>query len=155
VKIRVLAVGRVRGPMADQLRVYEERSGRYWKLEVVEVDAGVRGAKSGPLQVRAAEEERLLPHLPPGSDLIALTRTGQEMGSRAFASYLHDRALHARDLCFVIGGAFGLGSGLLARARQLSLSAMTFPHEVARFLLAEQLYRAGTILRGEPYHKGP
>ena len=154
-KIRVLAVGLVRGPMADQLRVYEERSGRYWKLEVVEVDAGVRGAKSGPLQVRAAEEERLLPHLPPGSDLIALTRTGQEMGSRAFASYLHDRALHARDLCFVIGGAFGLGSGLLARARQLSLSAMTFPHEVARFLLAEQLYRAGTILRGEPYHKGP
>ena len=154
-KITLLAVGRVRGPMADPLMVYEERAGHYWKLDVVEVDAGVVGTKADPRAVRAAEEERLLPHLPPGSDLIALTRTGQEMGSRAFASYLQDHALHARDLCFVIGGAFGLGAGLLARARQLTLSAMTFPHEVARFLLAEQLYRAGTILRGEPYHKGP
>jgi 23S rRNA (pseudouridine1915-N3)-methyltransferase len=77
------------------------------------------------------------------------------MGSRAFASYLQDHATHARDLSFVIGGAFGLGQKVLARARQLTLSAMTFPHEVARLLLAEQLYRAGTILRGEPYHKGP
>ena len=154
-KIRVLAVGRVGDPMAEPLRVYEERAGHYWKLEVVEVDGGVKGAKADPQQVCAAEEERLLPHVPPGSDLIALTRTGQEMGSRAFASFLQDHALHARDLCFAIGGAFGLGAGLLARARPLTLSAMTFPHEVARFLLAEQLYRAGTILRGEPYHKGP
>ena len=154
-KITLLAVGRVRGPIADPLRVYEERAGHYWKINVVEVDAGAVGTKADPRVVRAAEEERLLPHLPPSSYLIALTRTGQEMGSRAFASYLQDHALHARDLCFVIGGAFGLGSGLLARARQLTLSAMTFPHEVARFLLAEQLYRAGTILRGEPYHKGP
>ena len=75
-KIRVLAVGRVRGPMADPVRVYEERAGRYWKLEVVEVDAGVGGGKADPPEVRAAEEERLLPHLPPSSDLIALTRTG-------------------------------------------------------------------------------
>jgi 23S rRNA (pseudouridine1915-N3)-methyltransferase len=141
--------------MADPLRVYEERARHYWKLDVVEVDAGVVGTKADPRAVRAAEEERLLSHLPPGSYMIALTRTGQEMGSRAFASYVQDHALHARDLCFVIGGAFGLGSGLLAQAWQLTLSAMTFPHEVARFLLVEQLYRAGTILRGEPYHKGP
>ena len=154
-KIRVLVVGRVRGPLAEPLRVYEERAGRYWKLEVVEVDAGVGGAKADPPEVRTAEEKRLLHHLPPGSDLIALTRTGQEMGSRALASYLQDHALHANDLCFVIGGAFGLGERLLSRARQLTFSAMTFPHEVARLLLAEQLYRAGTILRGEPYHKGP
>lgn len=154
-KITLLAVGRARGPMADPLRVYEERARHYWKLDVVEVDAGVVGTKADPRAVRAAEEERLLSHLPPGSYMIALTRTGQEMGSRAFASYVQDHALHARDLCFVIGGAFGLGSGLLAQAWQLTLSAMTFPHEVARFLLVEQLYRAGTILRGEPYHKGP
>ena len=58
-------------------------------------------------------------------------------------------------VAFVIGGAFGLGDAVLSRSRrQLSLSAMTLPHEMARLVLAEQLYRAGTILRGEPYHKG-
>lgn len=151
----LLAVGRVRGPLADTLRVYEERAGHYWKLEVVEVDSGIGGGKADPQAVRAAEEGRLLPRLPAGSDVVALTRGGRPMGSRAFASFLEDQALRAHDLSFVIGGAFGLGGGLLGRARQLALSAMTFPHEVARLLLTEQLYRAGTILRGEPYHKGP
>ena len=153
-KIRILAVGRVRAPLAEVLKDYEERAGRYWKLDVVEVDAGVGGAKTDPMEVCKAEEERLLRHVPTGADVVALTRSGREMGSRAFASYLQEHAVHARDLCFVIGGAFGLGAGLLDRARQLTLSSMTFPHEVARFLLVEQIYRAGTILRGEPYHKG-
>jgi 23S rRNA (pseudouridine1915-N3)-methyltransferase len=154
VKITVLAVGKVKSPLAEAARHYEERAAHYWKLSFIEVEAGA-GSKSDPKQVKAAEEERLLPHLDGGSQVIALTRTGQPMGSRAFAAYLQDHATHSRDVSFVIGGAFGLGENLLARARQLTLSAMTFPHEVARLLLAEQLYRAGTILRGEPYHKGP
>lgn len=153
-KITLLAVGKVRGSLVEPTREYEQRAGRYWKLEVVEVESGA-GSKSDPEAVRAAEEARLLSHVSGAVDLVALTRTGQAMGSRAFAAYLQDHALHARDLAFVIGGAFGLGGQILARARQLTLSAMTFPHEVARLILAEQLYRAGTILRGEPYHKGP
>ncbi len=153
-KVTVLVVGRVKGPLAEPTQHYEERAGHYWKLGVIEVDAGA-GSKSDPQAVRAAEEARLLPHLGPGTDVVALTRGGQPMGSRAFAAYLQEHALHSRDVSFVIGGAFGLGKGLLKRARQLTLSAMTFPHEMARMLLAEQLYRAGTILRGEPYHKGP
>jgi 23S rRNA (pseudouridine1915-N3)-methyltransferase len=154
VKITVLAVGKVKGTLVEATRHYEERASHYWKLAFIEVEAGA-GSKSDPKAVKAAEEERLLPHLDPGMDVVALTRTGQPMGSRAFAAYLQDHATHARDLSFVIGGAFGLGDKLLGPARHLALSTMTIPHEVARMLLAEQIYRAGTILRGEPYHKGP
>ena len=153
-KITILAVGRVKGPLVEPTEHYQERACHYWKLGVIEVDAGA-GSRSDPQAVRAAEEARLLPHLGPDTDVVALSRGGQPMGSRAFAAYLQEHALHARDVAFVIGGAFGLGDGVLKRARQLTLSAMTFPHEMARLLLAEQLYRAGTILRGEPYHKGP
>ncbi|MSR35542.1 MAG: 23S rRNA (pseudouridine(1915)-N(3))-methyltransferase RlmH [Gemmatimonadetes bacterium] len=154
-KITVLVVGRMRGSLAEAVSDMEERAARYWKLSVVEVDGGGPGGSSDPELVRAAEEERLLGRLGRDVDVVALTRAGQSMGSRAFATYVQERALHAHDMAFVIGGAFGLGAGILGRARQLTLSAMTFPHEVARLLLAEQLYRAGTILRGEPYHKGP
>jgi 23S rRNA (pseudouridine1915-N3)-methyltransferase len=155
VKITVLTVGRVKGPVAAAVEDFEERAGRYWKLAVIEVDSGGSSGSADPEAVKAAEEGRLLARLDRGAEVVALTRSGQPMGSRAFASYLQDRALHARDLAFVIGGAFGLGRTLLARARQLTLSAMTLPHDVTRLVLAEQLYRAGTILRGEPYHKGP
>jgi 23S rRNA (pseudouridine1915-N3)-methyltransferase len=154
-KITLVVVGRVRGPVAEAVRDYEERAARYWKLTAIEVDAGANGGKDDADAVRRGEEERILARLPAGAELVALTRVGQPVGSRAFATYLKDHALHGRDLAFVIGGAFGLGATLLAKARQMTLSAMTFPHEVARLLLAEQLYRAGTILRGEPYHKGP
>jgi 23S rRNA (pseudouridine1915-N3)-methyltransferase len=154
-KITLVAVGKVKGSLAEAVRDYEERAARYWKLAAIEVDAGAGGSKDEVEAVRKAEEERIVARLPEDADLVALTRTGQPVGSRAFASYLQDHALHRRDVVFVIGGAFGLGPGLLARARQMTLSPMTFPHEVARLLLAEQLYRAGTILRGEPYHKGP
>lgn len=153
-KILVLAVGRPRGPLVEAVQDFEGRARRYWKLDVVEVEAGA-GASADTEAVKAVEEERLLKRLSGQAEVIALTRGGQPMGSRAFSSFLEERALHARDVAFVIGGAYGLGARVLARARQLTLSAMTFPHEVARLLLVEQLYRAGTILRGEPYHKGP
>ncbi len=78
------------------------------------------------------------------------------MNSRELARYLEQRALTASaGVAFIIGGAYGLGNDVLAQTqRKLSLSPMTLPHQVARLVLAEQLYRAGTILRGEPYHKG-
>ncbi|NNM03515.1 MAG: 23S rRNA (pseudouridine(1915)-N(3))-methyltransferase RlmH, partial [Gemmatimonadetes bacterium] len=71
--------------------------------------------------------------------------------------FMEERANRSvRDLSFVIGGAFGLGERIVERSGlKLALSSMTLPHEIARLFLAEQLYRAGTILRNEPYHKGP
>ncbi len=103
-----------------------------------------------------AEAERMLPRLPVGASVFALTREGKGMGSRALARALEEQAVRSSPgVAFLIGGAHGLSPSVLSRAdRNLSLSDMTLPHEMARLVLAEQLYRAGTILRGEPYHKG-
>ena len=154
-KVSIVVVGRVRGDLADAVTAYETRAGRYWKLEAVEVDAGA-GGRSDPAAVMAAEAERILARIPPATEVVALTRDGRPWSSRRLADWLGERALHGLgDVAFVIGGAFGLDDAVLQRAaRRLSLSAMTLPHEMARLVLAEQLYRAGTILRNEPYHKG-
>jgi 23S rRNA (pseudouridine1915-N3)-methyltransferase len=156
VKVTIVVVGRVKDPIRDVVLEYEARAARYWKLDVHEVDAGARGGSSEPDQVKAAEEQRILARVPENAEVVALTRTGEAIGSLGFARYLEQIALHSvPGVAFVIGGAFGLGHGVMKRARRrISLSALTYPHELARLVLAEQLYRAGTILRGEPYHKG-
>lgn len=153
--VRIVVVGRVRGPLEAAVGNYEARCGRYWKFEVDEVAAGARGQAS-PEQVVEAEGERLVARLPTSGTVVALTRDGRAMGSRGLAALLEREALaSSQEVAFVIGGAFGLAAAVLDRARlRMSLSAMTLPHELARLVLAEQLYRAGTILRGEPYHKG-
>jgi 23S rRNA (pseudouridine1915-N3)-methyltransferase len=156
VKLSVVVVGKVKGALADAIRDYEERARRYWKLSVSEVAAGAPGADAAPERVRAAEAERIRARIPDALEVVALTREGEEMGSRALAAYLADLGTRsAPGVCFVIGGAFGLDDSVLRLARRrLTLSAFTLPHEMARLVLAEQLYRAGTIVRGEPYHKG-
>lgn len=155
-KLVVVAVGRVRGTLEAPVAEYEERARRYWKLDVVEVDAGAPGRDPAPERVRDAEAERILARIPPGFTVVALTRTGKGLGSRELAAVLEAEGVRsAPGVAFVIGGAFGLAAGVLERAhRRLSLSSLTMPHEMARLVLAEQLYRAGTLLRGEPYHKG-
>lgn len=155
-KVTVVVVGRVKGSLAEAVADYEGRAERYWKLEVIEVEDGARGGRGDDRAVRAAEEERILARVPDGAELVALTREGKGMTSRGLARWLQDLAVHASaGACFVVGGAFGLGEGVLSRARvRLTLSPMTLPHEMARLFLAEQLYRAGTLARGEPYHKG-
>ena len=154
-RVVVLAVGRVKGSLAAAVEEYEERAGRYWKLGITEVAAGA-GRGASPASVREAEAEMILAKVPKELEVVALAREGDGMSSRDLAEYLE--ALGTRSapgVAFVIGGAFGLGEGVLRRARKrLSLSDLTFPHEMARLVLAEQLYRAGTILRREPYHKG-
>lgn len=155
--VTVVVVGKVRGALAPAVEEYERRSGHYWKLEVVVVDAGVSGGRDDPEAVMAAEAERILVRIPEGAEVAVLTRDGKGMSSRALAEWLQDHALHgSRGVALVIGGAYGIHPDVVARARRrISLSPMTLPHEVARLVLAEQIYRAGTILRGEPYHKGP
>jgi len=158
VKITVLVVGRAGSLLKDAILEYETRAGRYWKFNVIEVASGGAGsAKAHPERAIAVEEALLLARLPEPAQIVALTRTGRGMGSTDLASYLQDHALHSTpEVCFVIGGAFGLGAGVLDRAhKRWSLSEATLPHELARLVLAEQLYRAGTIVRNEPYHKGP
>ena len=106
--------------------------------------------------VRKAEGRRLLERVARGSQIVALTRTGDAWSSEALSKLLQDLAVQGGpDQAFLIGGALGLPDSLLRSAdRRLQLSSFTLPHDVARLLLAEQLYRAGAIARGEPYHKG-
>ena len=106
--------------------------------------------------MREAEGERILARIPDQLEVVVLTRDGKAMSSEDLAADLAEQALRSSPgIAFVIGGAFGVSEAVLRRARRrLSLSAMTLPHEMARLVLAEQLYRAGTINRGEPYHKG-
>lgn len=101
------------------------------------------------------EGERLLRAMPGGAYVIVLDAAGQPCTSEAFANRLSDLALQGKGrLVFVIGGAFGLSKDVRSQAHWvLSLSSMTLPHELARVLLVEQIYRACTILRGEKYHK--
>ncbi len=151
--IRLVVVGRPRGPLAAAAADYEARLGRALRLEVVEV-------REEPLQrgtaaeVLAREARRLDPHLD-GFVLVLLDRTGTALASEALAARLRDwEERPPQRTAFVIGGSYGLAPELVARADvRLSLGPLTLPHQLARVVLAEQLYRATTILRGEPYHR--
>lgn len=155
-KITVITVGRASGLMEPAIREFEARAGRYWKLESVAVSPE-KATKNRPVtEIRAAEADRIRGVLPEGTEVVALTRTGSSWDSRDLAGYLNQLGVTGgAGATFVIGGAYGLDRRLLREARhRLTLSALTMPHEMARLVLAEQLYRAGTIVRGEPYHKG-
>ena len=139
-RIRILAVGKVRkGWVSEGVALYLKRLPG---LEVVELrDGGM-----------AREAEAITAALRPDERLVVLTEKGQTFPSTAFAQRLEGSG--SERLAFVIGGADGLDPALKARAAwRLSLSPMTFPHELARLLLLEQLYRALSIQQGGPYHR--
>lgn len=150
----VAVVGKSRDAhLSAAIREYETRAGRYWPLEVHEVREEPARAGSADL-VREREGERLLSVVPATAQVVACDVNGRMMTSEQFARWLQELRERARDVAFLIGGAFGLGTNVKQRATQsLSLAPWTLPHELARLVFAEQLYRAGTIVRGEPYHK--
>jgi 23S rRNA (pseudouridine1915-N3)-methyltransferase len=153
--IRVVAVGRLRdGGIREACDEYRRRTARTLRLEVREVaDAGRRAGR--PDDARRLEGQRILAAVPAGARVVALTRGGRTLSSEQLAGLVGRWREEARDVALLVGGAFGLDPGVLTRAdARLSLSALTLPHELARLVLLEQLYRAVTILRGEPYHKG-
>ena len=153
-RVLVTVVGKPRDAgLAAAIHEYETRAARYWPLEVHEVREEPARSGSADL-VREREGERLVGRLPPGCDVVACDVQGKGMTSEEFARWLQGTRESARDVAFAIGGALGLSEELRGRARlRLSLAPWTLPHELARLVLAEQLYRAGTIVRGEPYHK--
>jgi 23S rRNA (pseudouridine1915-N3)-methyltransferase len=139
------------GALGEAIAGYETRAARYWPLVVREVREG-RGTSAAV--VKREEGERLLAALPGRGEVIACDERGTAMTSEAFATWLGRVRDTGGAVTFVIGGAHGLDEAVRARAtRVLAVAPWTLPHEMARLVLAEQLYRAGTILRGEPYHK--
>jgi 23S rRNA (pseudouridine1915-N3)-methyltransferase len=134
VRIVVVAVGRLRPPFADDVLHYQKLLAGHTRLELIEV----------------REDERVARRLPQRAFVSLLDRDGERPDSLAFAEFLEQRRSSGRDLCFVVGGPFGLE--LDAVDHRLSLGQITLPHQLARVVLLEQLYRGHKILAREPYH---
>jgi 23S rRNA (pseudouridine1915-N3)-methyltransferase len=136
VRIAVVAVGRLRPPFADDVQHYQKLIARHVRLELVEV----------------REDEKVTRRLPDRAFVSVLDPEGEQMDSLRFSRFLEERRQSGRDLCFVIGGPFGLDVELSRVDQRLSLGEMTLPHQLARVVLLEQLYRGHKIIAGEPYH---
>ncbi len=124
-------------------------------LHLVEIEPGRRGKRGTPALARRDEGERLLAAVPKEARVIALDVRGRGWSSEQLARELAAWMANGRDLALVVGGPDGLADACLARAETLwSLSPLTFPHPLVRVMVAEQLYRAWSILKGHPYHRG-
>jgi len=134
VRILVVAVGRLRPPFSDDVQHYQKLLARHVKLELIEV----------------REDEQVARRIPDRTFVSLLDREGEQLDSVQFSAFLEDRRQSAMDLCFVVGGPFGLE--LDDVDHRMSLGAVTLPHQLARVVLLEQLYRGHKILAGEPYH---
>jgi 23S rRNA (pseudouridine1915-N3)-methyltransferase len=140
-KYTILAVGRIRPPFADDLEHYRRMLSGRTRVELIEL----RDEQSA-----AATSEQVERRIPPRSHRVLLDVEGRAYDSVAFARWLEARRQAGRDVCFVVGGPYGIR---LERCdEKLSFGPMTFPHQLARVMLIEQLYRAHKILAGEPYH---
>lgn len=153
-RLVVAVVGKARNAaLGEAIRDYETRAARYWPLDVHEVREE-RASGGSVDRVREREGARLSERVPARAQTIACDIGGRSLDSSQFAELLQSARESDRDLAFLIGGAFGLAPDVAARASmRLALAPWTLPHEIARLVLAEQIYRAGTIVRGEPYHK--
>lgn len=147
--MHLIAIGRLRdGPEQELFQRYNTRLRP--RLQVVELGEE-RGA---PVEVKRKEAAALLGALPRDALVVPLDLAGDVLGSEAFAVRIGQWSAHSLRICFLIGGAEGLDASVISRADHvLSLGAMTWPHFLVRAMLAEQLYRAQTILQGHPYHR--
>jgi 23S rRNA (pseudouridine1915-N3)-methyltransferase len=134
VRIIVLAVGRLRPPFADDVQHYQRLIAGHARVEMIEL----------------REDQQVVRRLPQRAFVSLLDLQGQKYDSETFARFLEERRQDGRDVCFVIGGPKGLD--LASADHRLSLGPLTLPHQLARVVLLEQLYRAHKILAREPYH---
>lgn len=149
-QITILCAGRLRERCWQEAAAeYVKRMGRYRKLEIIEVP----DRPEGP-QAMKKEGEAMLAHLRPDDYVVAMCIDGKEHDSLQLAAFFREREQLGTRVVFVIGGSLGLHEDVIRRADQrLSMSPMTFPHQLARIMLLEQIYRAHKINAGERYHK--
>lgn len=158
-KITVLCVGRIKEKyFTDALKEYAKRLGRYCKLEILEVmDEKIPDGAGKALEdaVKQKEGEKLLSRLREGAYVIALELEGKKLDSMAFSQRLEKLGVHGvSHIVFIIGGSLGLSEEVKKRADEdISFSDMTFPHQLMRVILLEQIYRGYRIINREPYHK--
>ena len=154
-RIRIIAVGERMPRWVDEVVAdYTRRLAGSLKVTLAEVPAGQRSSRGDPAQAMHTEGQRILALIKPQEFVAALDEHGAQLTTRELATWLAGRMNDGRDLVLVIGGPDGLASEVLARSDQkLSLSKLTLPHPLVRVVLAEQLYRAHTVLSGHPYHR--
>ncbi len=154
-KITLLAIGKTADAyLREGIAMYAGRLQHYASFDYKELP-DIRNAKSlTPEQLKTKEGELILEHLTVGAELLLLDENGRRFSSVDFAGFLEKKALHsAKHLILVIGGAFGFSDAVYQKATEkISLSPMTFSHQMVRLIATEQLYRAFTIIKGEPYH---
>ncbi len=153
-KITLLVVGKTTDErLSSLISDYKQRLSHYVPFEFA-VIPDLKNAKSLTVdQIKSAEGELILRALTPAMDVILLDEHGREYRSVEFADFLQKKMSSGKDLTLVIGGPYGFSKEVYQRANgKLSLSQMTFSHQMIRLMAIEQIYRAMTILRGEPYH---
>jgi 23S rRNA (pseudouridine1915-N3)-methyltransferase len=154
-RVRLMAVG-TRAPewVRTACEDYITRLGSHLKVSMTEIALGPRSGSARPARAVAQEGERVLAALRSDDYVVALDERGTEFTTRELAAWLKARMQEGVDLAFVIGGPDGLSPEVVSRARlRWSLSRLTLPHALVRVVLAEQLYRAMSLIAGHPYHR--
>ncbi|MCR5322427.1 MAG: 23S rRNA (pseudouridine(1915)-N(3))-methyltransferase RlmH [Lachnospiraceae bacterium] len=158
-QITVLTVGKIKEKyLRDAINEYSKRLSRYCKLNIIEVSdekTPDNASTTEEEQIRQKEASRLLKALPDDTYVVTLEIEGKQLSSPELAEKLSKLAVEGNShIAFVIGGSLGLGSDILKKSdMRLSFSKMTFPHQLMRVILLEQIYRSYRIINGEPYHK--
>jgi len=154
-KITLLSVGKTDKDWVRQgLDIYVSRLKHYIPFSVVEIPELKNVSSLSKEQIKTREGELILKNVRPTDDMILMDERGRQYSSIEFAKVLQDKISYiGKDIVFVIGGAYGFSDDVYKRAdSRISLSRMTFSHQMVRAIFAEQIYRAFTIMRGEPYH---
>lgn len=158
-KITIISVGKIKEKFyRDAIAEYEKRLSRYCKFEIIEVTDEKTPDKASETemnQIKEKEADRILAQLKENAYLITLEIEGKELDSVSFADFIRQNSLHGiSHIQFVIGGSLGLHEKVTGLSDyKLSFSKMTFPHQLMRVILSEQIYRAFRIIHKEPYHK--
>ena len=158
-KVTILCVGKIKESyLREAIDEYSKRLSRYCDLNIVEVDDEKTPDGAGEKMdqmIREKEGERLVKHIPDGAYVIATAIGGKEYTSVEFAEGIENLTVDGvSHIVFIIGGSLGLSAEVLESSdARISFSRMTFPHQLMRVILLEQIYRAFRIIKGEPYHK--
>lgn len=154
-KITLLTVGKTDKDWVKQgIDIYASRMKHYFPFSIVEIPELKNVSSLSQDQIKTKEGELILKNVKPTDDMILLDERGREFSSMEFAKALQDKiSYNGKDIIFVIGGAYGFSDAVRQRSNsKISLSKMTFSHQMVRAIFVEQLYRAFTIMKGEPYH---
>ena len=154
-KITLLTVGKTDKDWVKQgIDIYASRMKHYFPFSIVEIPELKNASSLSQEQIKSKEGELILKNIKPNDDVILLDERGREFSSMEFAKVLQDKISYTgKDIVFVIGGAYGFAEVVKQRSNsKISLSRMTFSHQMVRAIFVEQLYRAFTIMKGEPYH---